>query len=175
MDILSFIFEKGKLVSIYGEAGVGKTALALEAALRLRPSVFISTEGKNYEARLEKIRIGEEVYFASVNNNYELQNAILRAIGYRPRLLAVDTINSLYRINRDPLELLRNLVLLRSISRSCSKVLLLWQSSSSNRVAGEKLMRKLSDDVLRLTKQYIIGHLRRCKFKITDKGVIGCL
>ncbi|MEM3270123.1 MAG: AAA family ATPase, partial [Saccharolobus sp.] len=33
MNLSSFIFERGRIISIYGESGVGKTLLSLQLAL----------------------------------------------------------------------------------------------------------------------------------------------
>ncbi|WP_338601457.1 AAA family ATPase [Sulfolobus tengchongensis] len=175
MNLSTFVFERGNLVSIYGDAGVGKTALSLQLALEIKPSVFISTEGSLFEARLEKIKVGEGVYFVSVKSYIELLNAIVNALGYNPRLIIIDSINAFYRYERNMQNLLKILIVLKSISRSNIKTILTWQVSSNNRVPGEKLMRKLSDDVLRMTKYYIIGNLRKCRFMITNGGVTGCL
>ncbi|MEM0362581.1 MAG: hypothetical protein QXH75_02035 [Sulfolobaceae archaeon] len=48
MNLSSFIFERGRIISIYGESGVGKTLLSLQLALDIRPSVFISTKGTDF-------------------------------------------------------------------------------------------------------------------------------
>ncbi|WP_218258524.1 P-loop NTPase family protein [Saccharolobus shibatae] len=175
MNLSTFVFERGNLVSIYGESGVGKTSLSLELALQIRTSVFISTEGSLFEARLEKIKVGQGVYFASVKSNIELFNGIINSLEYKPSLIVVDAINTFHRYERNVHSFLKLLIILRSIAQSNVKILLVWEVSANNKVAGEKFMRKFSDDVLRITKSYIIGNLRRCKFKITERGVIGCL
>lgn len=169
------MFERGNFVSIYGGAGVGKTILSLQLVLDIRPSIYISTEGVMFEARLEKINVGKGVHFASVNSNEELYSSLLTAMKYEPKLLVIDTINRFYRYERNLQKFLKILVTLKAISDLNIKILLTWQMSFNNKVAGEKLMRQLSDDVLRMSKNYIIGNLRKCKFKITDRGVIGCL
>ena len=176
MNLSSFIFERGRIISIYGESGVGKTLLSLQLALDIRPSVFISTEGTDFESRLEKINVGQKTYFIIVNTMLGLYNAVINSTTYHPKLLIIDTANGVYRYEYNLRNLLKVLTLLKSIySFSTTNILLTWQVSFNNNVAGEKIMRNLSDDIMRMTKSYLIGNLRKCKFKITDKGVIGCL
>ncbi|MEM0122839.1 MAG: AAA family ATPase, partial [Saccharolobus sp.] len=93
MNLSSFIFERGRIISIYGESGVGKTLLSLQLALDIRPSVFISTEGTDFESRLEKINVGQKTYFIIVDTMLGLYNAVINSTTYHPKLLIIDTAN----------------------------------------------------------------------------------
>lgn len=176
MKISQFLFENGSIVSIYGPAGSGKTNISLQVITEITPSLYISTEGKAYHARIENIKGKKEVYFAEVNTIYELISSIIKSTNLHLKLIAVDTINRFYREDRKEKMLEYPLLLLLSLARENNvKVLLTWQVSLNNKVSGDKIMRKVSDDVLRVTKNYIIGNLRVCRFKIEKDGVVGCL
>lgn len=175
MKISEFIFERGKLVSIYGTSGSGKTNIMLQVISEMRPSLYISTEGVSYQARIEKLKGKPDVYFTEVNSIYELISALIKALNLDVKLISIDTINRFYRESRKEKDIEYPLILVSSFVENGVKVLLGWQVSGNNRVSGEKFMRAFSEDVLRVTKSYIIGNLRHCKFKITNDGVIGCL
>ncbi len=167
-----FIFRNSNFVSIYGPSGSGKTLIGIQVLKELENSVFISTEGSAYKNRVKGYF--KNAYFADALTQLELMDAIFKAISLEPKVIVVDTINKFYRMSRRQEDLLHPLILLRRFSRY-GKVLLLWEVSMNNKVSGEKFMRYFSGDVLRVTKSYIIGNLRKCKFKITDEGVVGCL
>ncbi|MCY0873816.1 MAG: AAA family ATPase [Acidianus infernus] len=170
-----FIFKNGNLVSLYGVAGSGKTAVALQVLEDITPSIYISTQGKSYEARVESMKLtNKNTFFVEANSADELVENIVRGIQLQPELLVVDSINTFYRLSRKAVDLIHPLIFLKEFSKY-KKVIITWQVSMNNRVSGEKFMRYFSDDVIRVTKNYLIGNLRECKFKITDRGVIGCL
>lgn len=173
-NLIEFIFKNGNLISIYGHAGSGKTSLALQLVESLYPSLYISTEGKAYQARASKMLFSSSTYFLEVNSTEELIKVIISASTMGLALLVIDTINVFYRLERNPLFLLHPLILLKQLSKF-TKVALFWQMSMNNRVSGEKFMRYFSDDIIRITKNYLIGNMRRCKIEITERGVKGCL
>ncbi|BCU70490.1 ATP-binding protein [Stygiolobus caldivivus] len=176
LKISDYIFEKGSLVSIYGEPGSGKTIIGIHIALELGDSVYISTKDSTYRARVEKLKGRPNVYFTQANNQIELTSAILNASKLNLKLIIVDTMNYIYKVNRAKKEIELPLMLIQAFVRSgLNRALLLWDTSSNNRVLGELFMRKFSDDVFRITKGEIIGNLRVCKFKILENGVLGCL
>jgi len=170
--IAEFIFKNSSLVSIYGTSGSGKTLIGLQVLKEFESSVFISTEGSAYKSRVRGSF--KNAYFADAMSELELLNAIFKAISLEPKVLVVDTINKFFRMSRRPEDLLHPLILLKRFSKY-GKVLIIWEVSMNNKVSGEKLMRYFSGDVLRVTKSYVIGNLRKCKFRITDEGVVGCL
>ncbi|ARM75690.1 AAA family ATPase [Acidianus manzaensis] len=171
--ISEFVFKNGNFVSIYGQAGSGKTIVALQLLENIYPSLYISTEGKEYQARASRMLLTES-YFLEVNNDADLIQAILNASRLELKLIIVDTINIFYRLERKEKTLIVPLMLLKEFSK-LGRVVTIWQMSLNNKVSGEKFMRYFSDDILRMTKNYIIGNMRECKFKITERGVIGCL
>ena len=177
MKISEFIFQKGKIVSIYGESGSGKTNILLQVVSDLSPSLYISTEGTSYQGRAEKIKWKKDVRFVEVSNIYELISAILLSSKLNLKVIAVDTINNIYRRTRKYKDLLYPLILLHAFSQeSDTKIVLSWQVSANNRVPGEKFMRMFSEDIFRITKDHLlIGNLRVCKFRIHEYGVEGCL
>ena len=177
MKISEFIFQKGKFVSIYGEAGSGKTSILLQVVNEIFPSLYISTEGVSYQGRVEKMRWNKGVNFTEASSIYELISAILNSYKLDLKLIAVDTINSIYRRTRKEKDLIYPLILLHFISQERNvKIILSWQVSNNHKVPGEKFMRIFSEDIYRVTKDHIIiGNLRICRFKIHAYGVDGCL
>ncbi|BFH73527.1 AAA family ATPase [Sulfurisphaera javensis] len=176
MKISEFVFEKGRIVSLYGASGSGKTNIILQVITEITPSLYISTEGKSYYARIENLKAKKDVYYTESNSVYELILSIIKSANLNLKLIAVDTINRFYRETRKEKDIEYPLILLSAWAYENNiKVLLSWQVSGNNRVSGEKFMRKVSEDVLRVTKNYIIGNLRVCKFKIVSSGVEGCL
>lgn len=177
MKVTEFLFQKGNFISLYGESSSGKTSLLLHVINEIIPSIYISTEGVSYQSRVEKTRWKKEVHFINVNSIYELLLAIVRSSKLNPKVIAVDTINSIYRLTKKDKDLEYPLILLFSLSRENNiKVILSWQVTDFNKVSGEKFMRKFSDEVLRVTRNHVIlGNLRVCKFKIKPQGVEGCL
>lgn len=173
MRISEFLFQKGRLISLYGLAGTGKTNIALQVLIEMGKGIFISTEGSAYEARLEKLKGLRNALFTNVNSILELITSIIKSS--TTDLIIIDSINSFYRLSRRKKDIEYPLILLKSFSENGGKVLLIWQMSWNNKVSGEKFMRKFSDDVLRISRGEIIGNLRVCKFKITEGGVLGCL
>lgn len=179
MKISDYIFQKGNIVSIYGEAGTGKTIIGIHVALELGNSLYISTKDSSYKARVEKLKGRPDVYFTQASTQPEIISAILKASQLGLQLIVIDPVNYLYKISRRKKDLELPLILCRGFSKNGinnnNKVLLLWDISGNNRVAGELFMRRFSDEVLRITKGEIIGNLRVCKFRILDSGVVGCL
>jgi len=177
LKISEFIFQKGKIVSIYGEAGSGKTSILLHVVNEIFPSLYISTEGVSYQGRVEKMKWNRGVNFAEASNTYELVSAILNSYKLDLRLIAIDTINSIYRRTRKEKDLIYPLILLRFLSQEKNvKIILSWQVSNNHRVPGDKFMRAFSEDIYRVTKDHIlVGKLRVCRFKIHEYGVEGCL
>lgn len=177
MKISDYIFQKGNIVSIYGEAGTGKTIIGIHVALELGNSLYISTKDSSYKARVEKLKGRPDVYFTQASTQPEIISAILKASQMGLQLIVIDPVNYLYKISRRKKDLELPLILCREFSKNGvnNKVLLLWDISGNNRVAGELFMRRFSDEVLRITKGEIIGNLRVCKFRILDSGVVGCL
>ncbi len=175
MRLMEFIFEKGNIISIYGASGTGKTNIGLELCQEIQPSLFISTEGKSYSSRVEKLRLKKDILFIESSNVFELLYALSKTTDLHVKLIVVDTVNKFYKLYRNKKDIELPLILLKSIADAGVKVVMLWQMSGNNRVSGEKFMRNFSDDIMRLSKGIIIGYSRYCKFKINDNGVIGCL
>ncbi|BDC19004.1 AAA family ATPase [Acidianus sp. HS-5] len=170
-----FVFKNGNLISFYGTAGSGKTAVALQILEEITPSIYISTQGKSYEARVDRMSfVSKNTFFVEANSADEVIENIIKSIELQPELIVVDSINTFYRLNRKTIDLIQPLIFLKEFSKY-KRIIITWQMSMNNKVSGEKFMRYFSDDVIRVTKNYLIGNLRECKFKITDKGVIGCL
>ena len=107
----SFI-TKGQLIHVYGEAGTGKTTLALQTTIGFckldKKVIYIDAEGKLSGNKIRKI--SGDVYFSTVNKNLKLylpndfnnQHELISKLDfYLPKqkigLLIVDTITNFYR------------------------------------------------------------------------------
>jgi MoxR-like ATPase len=156
------------MVSLFGPSGTGKTSIALQVIRDLGRGVFISTTGESYKSRVK----GEwDVLFMDVRGSYELVEAIVEAMSLQPKIVAIDTINRFYSIDRKYRDLLIQLNLLVTFR---GKVLLTWDMASNNKVYGHKIMRFYSQSVFRATGKYLIGDGERCKINIDSAGVRGC-
>jgi len=170
LRISEFIFSRGQLVSIYGKAGSGKTAVSLQVAGEVSPSLFIA-EGKDY---MRRVSSNKEIRYAEVDSVFEIAKGVLEGLS-RVKLVVIDPVNRSYRRERDNQEFMKLMALLSSLSLSGLKILVSWEMTWNNRVSGEKFMRRISDDILLISGNTLIGNLRECKFKIYEDKVIGCL
>ncbi|QKQ99594.1 ATP-binding protein [Metallosphaera tengchongensis] len=169
LSISSFLFQRGRFVSLFGMAGSGKTALSLQVLREVGRGIYLSTSGVSYEGR---VRGKWDSLFVNVNSPFELFSAVVESPGKLPRIVVVDSVNRFFRMDRKHRPLLMTLNLLKSTP---GKVLLTWDMSINNRVSGHKIMLYYSEDVFRTTGRYLIGNNVKCKFKIKSDGVEGCI
>lgn len=107
MSTLARIFgDNSGPVLLYGEAGVGKTNLVLEAlreaSMHGMRGFYLSTEGSQYVARVLQLGGMDNVLFSEALSLGEQTRIILWGlprIAGMLRIVVVDTINSLYRLD----------------------------------------------------------------------------
>lgn len=179
MDLSSLLLRGSNCFSsIYGGSGTGKTALGIEMAFRVRPSLFISTEGEIYRARVEEIVKGYEskgVEFIEPKTSEDLADAVALGVMRRFKLIVVDTINNLFRQDRKYRNFAFSLMTLREFSKvERHFVITLWQTSPDWRVPGQRLMDFYSDYKFKIEKNRLIGDNLSYCFKITSRSVILC-
>ncbi|BCU68557.1 AAA family ATPase [Sulfolobales archaeon HS-7] len=162
--MISFDY-RGEIISIYGESGSGKTILMLDSATKYKNSLYISTEGKEYQARVVSIpKINST--FSESSSYSELAKEIVTAslVGYE--LIIIDTINHLYRINRNYREFSHILQIIKSFSISYGiNFLLGWQVSMNYKVSGGKIMLFYSDKIFKIEKKF-----KNRRYIVTEDG-----
>lgn len=91
---------QGRLVIIYGEAGSGKTSLALSLvkAIGDKKMGYINTEGEINAIRLHHILREEGYIYADVKSLLEQLRALIELSKLEIDIIVIDSINALYRL-----------------------------------------------------------------------------
>mgnify|MGYP000135472172 CR=1 FL=1 len=176
LDLYNDLLLKEKcMILIYGEAGSGKTNLTLfllaKASRNGRRGIYISTEGKIYQALVDQDKF-TNVFFSEVYDLNELSKLIfelktlLDKLDDKKMVIVVDTINSLYRLQEN-LEhavtvLNMQLALLYKLSRLGCTVIVTGQvrerleeevhTTTSVDVSGSTYLRFWPDIIIRLER-----------------------
>ena len=176
LDLYNDLLLKEKcMILIYGEAGSGKTNLTLfllaKASRNGRRGIYISTEGKIYQALVDQDKF-TNVFFSEVYDLNELSKLIfelktlLDKLDDKKMVIVVDTINSLYRLQEN-LEhavtvLNMQLALLYKLSRLGCTVIVTGQvrerleeevhTTTSIDVRGSTYLRFWPDIIIRLER-----------------------
>lgn len=173
-----FIFNEtpGKVIHIFGEAGSGRTTLALQIACNIcsknKKVLFIDTEGKVSGTRIKDIS-GDE-HFPRVNKFLKLyspanfteqqdliQNLDFFLINQKVGMIIIDTITNLYRAegkfgvpSKNHYEKLAfQVALLRNIAKQRSVlVLLLNQATMNKNDEGDELLNLKRENVSPVAK-----------------------
>ena len=189
-----FLEAKGPIL-VYGEAGVGKTNLALHVARLLsiqgKNVLYINTEGWAYKGRVCRLNGLDNVVFIDISD-FWIQTLLivskLPSTYNRFRAIIVDTINNLFRIE-ESLEaatraLSAQMATLHLISSESNVlVLVLGQVRAyegNEEISGSTYIRFWSTTILRIEKAngyrlIVLEKPRkeiRLKFKINDKGIV---
>ncbi len=183
-------------ILVYGEAGVGKTNLALHvsriASLSSKRVLYVNTEGWAYKGRISVLDGLDNVVFVDISD-FWLQTlfilSIVPLIVERYDLIVIDTINNLFRCQEDIEAATRSLSSQMSILYWVSrfkkkKVLVLSQvkaGEEGEEVSGATYIKFWADVIVRLERK---GSTRilivekpedtgiELEFKITDKGLV---
>jgi len=167
------LLKKNSVILIYGEAGTGKTNLVLHLLTRIRnekcKGIYVSTEGKTYQALIDKERFNH-ILFVEVYSMEQLNKLFLELIPYvigkDVRVVVIDTINSLYRLQEDleyaVIALNMQLAMLHKLSRMGCTAIITGQvrgqleeshiTTASIDVSGALYLRFWSDVIIRLER-----------------------
>ncbi len=188
---------EGKVALLYGEAGCGKTNIAMQLMSiickdRDRPCYFISTEGPQYLSLINRYDLSGNCFFATALSSDHLIKLLLDALlNERPALMVVvDTVNAFYRMEATRLRNAESLLaatasLASYIASSHGGTALLVaqvrEKDEGEGISGESLLKFWVDIMLRCRKVRIgEGVLELCRegeeveavrFIIGDNGV----
>lgn len=150
-------YETDAITTIYGQAGSGKTNLAILAAIEMAKTgkkvIYIDTEGGFSAARLKQImpeykKIIDKIIFLKPTKFEEQINAVKKLqemAGENIGLIIIDTITMLYRLQRSfkeddthNQELSKQMLILNEIARVKKIPILIlsqvWQSFETNQI-----------------------------------------
>lgn len=145
----------GSLVLIGGEPGIGKSTLALQLALRLHDFrvLYVSGEESAEQIKLRADRLGIENTECMILAETSLENIILHASQNEPRLLVIDSIQTLYseRVESSPgsVSQVRECaaLLLKFAKESGVPVLIIGHITKDGSIAGPKVLEHIVDVV----------------------------
>lgn len=145
----------GSLVLVGGEPGIGKSTLALQLALRLRDFrvLYVSGEESAEQIKLRADRLGIENTECMILAETSLENIILHASQNEPRLLVIDSIQTLYseRVESSPgsVSQVRECaaLLLKYAKESGVPVLIIGHITKDGSIAGPKVLEHIVDVV----------------------------
>lgn len=145
----------GSLVLIGGEPGIGKSTLALQLALRLHDFrvLYVSGEESAEQIKLRADRLGIENTECMILAETSLESIILHASQNEPRLLVVDSIQTLYseRVESSPgsVSQVRECaaLLLKFAKESGVPVLIIGHITKDGSIAGPKVLEHIVDVV----------------------------
>lgn len=145
----------GSLVLIGGEPGIGKSTLALQLALRLHDFrvLYVSGEESAEQIKLRADRLGIENTECMILAETSLESIILHASQNEPRLLVVDSIQTLYseRVESSPgsVSQVRECaaLLLKYAKESGVPVLIIGHITKDGSIAGPKVLEHIVDVV----------------------------
>lgn len=145
----------GSLVLIGGEPGIGKSTLALQLALRLHyfRVLYVSGEESAEQIKLRADRLGIENTECMILAETSLESIILHASQNEPRLLVVDSIQTLYseRVESSPgsVSQVRECaaLLLKFAKESGVPVLIIGHITKDGSIAGPKVLEHIVDVV----------------------------
>lgn len=146
----------GSLVLIGGEPGIGKSTLLLQIALTLSHGKVLYVSGEESEAQI-KMRANRMAYHAShcyILNETSLQHVFQQLHQLQPRLLIVDSIQTLYAQHTTSaagsLAQVRDstAALLRYAKSTQTPVFLIGHITKEGNLAGPKVLEHMVDTVL---------------------------
>lgn len=145
----------GSLVLVGGEPGIGKSTLALQLALRLHDFrvLYVSGEESAEQIKLRADRLGIENTECMILAETSLENIILHASQNEPRLLVIDSIQTLYseRVESSPgsVSQVRECaaLLLKYAKESGVPVLIIGHITKDGSIAGPKVLEHIVDVV----------------------------
>ncbi|EFA28414.1 putative bacteriophage DNA transposition protein B [Haemophilus influenzae HK1212] len=89
MDVMQYAHTEGKIVVVYGAAGLGKTATLKEYAARYPSSMLIETD-PGYNPRVLLHKIAENCGVVAQGGNHDVFEKIVEKLDGSERLLIID-------------------------------------------------------------------------------------
>jgi DNA repair protein RadA/Sms len=172
----------GSLILIGGEPGIGKSTLALQVALQLREeTLYISGEESPQQLKLRAERLGGENGHCQVLAETNLQAILTHLRQVNPKLLIVDSIQTLYS---DEIESAPGTVsqvrdcaarLLRMAKETHMPVILIGHITKEGSIAGPKVLEHIVDTVLQFEgdSHHVYRILRSIKNRFGSTSEIG--
>jgi len=176
VNLVTFVisYGRGKTTLLYGEAGSGKTNLALyilSIIAKKLPShmhFFISSEGSLFKHLIDRYKLGnlDNVLFSEVINGEHLLSTIIDiALNYKGKLgsIIIDSVNNFYRdevLYHKDANLILNTIMslitsLASSTRSYSIVTAQVRQKPEGgvEISGSQILMFWSDIVMKLSKE----------------------
>ncbi len=173
----------GSVILIGGEPGIGKSTLALQIALKSKKlkSLYVSGEESLRQIKLRADRINIQNENLHLFNETSLEEVISQSKDFRPDLLIVDSIQTLYSENIDSspgnITQVRESAtqLLRFAKSSAIPIILIGHINKEGSIAGPKVLEHIVDVVLQFEgdHNYIYRVLRSLKNRFGSTSEIG--
>ncbi len=173
----------GSVVLIGGEPGIGKSTLALQIALQSNEmkSLYVSGEESLRQIKIRADRINKKNEKVHLLNETSLEEVIAKTKEFKPDLLIVDSIQTLFSENIDSspgnISQVRESAsqLLRFAKASAIPVLLIGHINKEGSIAGPKVLEHIVDVVLQFEgdHNYIYRVLRSLKNRFGSTSEIG--
>ncbi len=145
----------GSLVLIGGEPGIGKSTLALQIALHKKdyPVLYVSGEESPEQIKLRADRLSIENDKCLVLSETMVENIILQAVEHSPKLLVIDSIQTIYseQVDSSPgsVSQVRQCaaLLMKYAKESSIPVFIIGHITKEGSIAGPKVLEHIVDVV----------------------------
>jgi hypothetical protein len=175
LKVKDFLFLDNKnVVSVLGESIYERNALLFQILKEMKRGIYFSFYNNYFIYKFLNKNYNLNIYLAKFNTPINLIDGVaISIIKYRPRIIIIDSINKLYLLSKNYIDISLPLVTIRSFSKTV-KFLLVWEGNPMY-LLYNKLLRYFSDGIFVIRKNYIESNGRICKFKVISGGVLGCI
>lgn len=184
----------GSVILLGGEPGIGKSTLTLQAAANIGNVLYVSAEESASQIKLRAERLGIDTDKIKVISSGDLEQIELEFQKERPKLLIIDSIQTVY-INSFPstpgsvMQVRESGIFLQRLAKNSGiPILIIGHVTKEGNIAGPRILEHLVDAVLYLEGESFQDAriLRGIKnrfgatnevgiFEITEKGLIDIL